>query len=622
MYKHVNLSWLFNLFLPGRQPARSGAVADMNFTIDNATRHATALVQRPYQRRDGIYDEMVGLGTEPGAAWQPILSWFAHNDPNTQATFSRRVERLVFEHFYDPQRAGQGWHLDLMPLVLDTDAWSQIENAAIQRAVLFNHLLTDLYGAQVSFAEGLLPPTLIHSDRSFLRPLHGLSNSSQRLTFLALDFARDLAGNWRIIDAHTETPAGHGFALANRMVVADVLEDLFRKANATRIGPFYQALKNDLIQRAGSADPLIVVLAPGPKDSAFIGHAYMARYMGHKRVQGSDLRVMGNRVFLKTIDGLKEVDLIVRAIEGHKADPLELSEDSFDGPVGLVEACRQAPDVMVNALGTAVVENRGLSGYLNGLSQRFLGEDLLVPDTPRLWLGDAAAREQVLRELDQHVIHDAQEGTGSPGAAASGRMASAMTDAERAKLIEDITFNGNDLVAERQVGFATAPAWTHAGLRPEPYALRVYVAAIGSEFAVMPGGLALSVDEGATVALTSQRSRSRDVWVVSPTKSQPNISLVRLAKKNVRIQRRAQGLESRTADNLFWLGRYVEHADGTLRIIRQTLQRRAADLMALSASPRPIRALQAILQKDSAVPQAAGVNSPSDGLWSALHEFC
>jgi uncharacterized circularly permuted ATP-grasp superfamily protein/uncharacterized alpha-E superfamily protein len=575
-----------------------------------------------YQSLPGVYDEMVGLGATVSPAWQVYADWFAETDLSVQQSYAQKIERLVFENFYDPQRGGHSWRLDLIPLILDQQTWNLVEAAAIQRARLYNHLLADLYGAQTVLSEGLLPSTLIYSDEYFLRPVHGIQPKHGHLTFLALDFARDPAGNWRVIDAHTETPAGHGFALANRTVLAEVAGDLFRQSHALRIGPFYQSLIDDLLKRAGGDDPMIAVLAPSPGASAFVGHSFMARYMGQRRVQGSDLRVVGNRVYLKTIDGLKKIDLLVRAIEGHKADPLELSPEGFEGPVGLVEACRRHPEIIVNAIGTAVVENRGLSGYLPGLARKFLGEDLVVYDTPRLWLGDPVARDEVLASLDRHIIHNTQEGTGSPGEAAPGRSAATLSPDQLAKLETDIHFHGPSLVAERPVGYATAPAWTPEGLRPEPYALRVYVSSIGGEFSVMPGGLALSVDEGATVALTSINARSRDVWVVSEDRVMPNITLTRITAQNATVQRHSQALQSRVADDLFWLGRYCERADWTLRIIRQTLHRSAADLLALSASQRPVKALRAILQQDTTTDNLAAIDAESGSLWSSLNELC
>lgn len=579
--------------------------------------------QLAYAPIAGVYDEMMRANGEIGPAWRVCADWLAQYGAESQLADAQKIERLVFENFFDPQRGRQFWRLDLVPLILDQATWSLIEQAAVQRARLYNRLLADLYGPQTVFSEGLLPAALVQSDESFLRPLQGVLPARGHLTFLALDFARDPIGNWRIIDTHTETPAGHGFALANRMVLSEVSANLFRQSNALRIAPFYQGLIDDLLARPGLDDPMLAVLAPSSNQSSFVGHSFMARYMRQKRVEGSDLRVVGNRVYLKTVDGLQKIDLIVRAIEGHKADPLELAADGFEGTVGLVEACRQNPDMMVNALGTAVVENRGLSGYLGSLAQKFLGEDLALPDTPRLWLGDPQARDEVLANLDQYIIHNAQEGTGSPGEAAPGRSIAGMSEAEMAALETDIRFNGSRLVAERPVGFATAPAWTPDGLLPEHYALRVYVSLIGDSFAVMPGGLALSVDDGSTVALTSTAARSRDVWVVGQDRVLPNISLKRLASRATTVQRSAQALPSRAADNLFWLGRYVERADGTLRVMRQAIQRSAADLLAVSSSQRPIKSLRAILEKESArSADAPAHDGQPDALWELLIELC
>ncbi len=600
-----------------------GPDQEMTSTAPNMVASPPETAEGFYKPQPGTFDEMVAADGSLRPAWGACAEWFRKTSLPYQKGLAQKIERLVYENFSNSTRGGQSWHLDLMPLVFDAEAWAGIERAAIQRARLYNALLADLYGPQESFNQGLIPPALILSDESYLRPMHGVAPERGHLTFLALDFARDPLGNWRIIDAHTETPAGHGFALANRTVLGEVAGTLFRHTQALRIGNFYQDLIEDLLERAGVEDPLIAVLAPPPDSSAFFGHSFMARYMRQKRVQGSDLRVVGNRVYLKTIAGLKKIDLLVRAVEGHKADPLELSPDGFDGPVGLVEACRQDPNIMVNALGTAVVENRGLSGYLSALSQKFLGEELYVPDTPRLWLGDVVAREQVLANLDRHIIHDAQEGTGSPGEAVQGRSSVGMSAKEREALEAEVRFNAARLVAELPVGYATAPAWTPDGLRPEPYALRVYVSNIGGEFQVMPGGLALSIDEGATVALSSSRSMSRDVWVVKPEEAQPSLSLTRITSQHATVQRHSKGLESRAADNLYWLGRYCERADGTLRIIRQTLERSAADLLALSSSQRPIRVLRAILEKEEAHQvNRKTIDAEAASLWSSLTDLC
>ncbi len=619
-------TWLQN-WISGRHKAPLAEPdSEMNSSTSATTTPAPELGNsgQVYQPHPGIFDEMLAADGSVRNGWGPLASWFTNTDPASQLSCAQKIERLVFENFSDPQRGRQLWHLDLIPLVLDRPEWSRIAAAASQRARLYNALLADLYGEQSVFSKGILPPTLVMSDMSYLRPLHGVLPDGGHLTFLALDFARDPQGNWRIIDTHTETPAGHGFALANRMVVAEVFGSLFRQTRATRIGQFYQDLTDDILRRAKGDNPTIAVLAPGPTDAAFVGHSYMARYMGQMRVEGSDLRVVGNRVYLKTVDGLKKIDLLVRAIEGHRADPLELSPDGFDGPVGLVEACRQNSSLMINALGTAVVENRGLSGYLPALSRHFLGEDIALNDSPRIWLGERFAREQVLASLGEYIIHDAQEGTGSPGQAAQGRSVLNLSPEARTRLEDDIRFNGQKLVAECPVGFSTAPAWTPDGLRPEPYALRVFVASIDGEFQVMPGGLALTVDSGATVALSSTQARSRDVWITTDDSLQPTVSLIKIAAQHsTTVQRHAIQLQSRVADNLFWLGRYCERADGILRIVRQTLQRSTADLLAMPSSYRPFAALRRLVEQDEVEGfdfATAAAQSDSSAIW--LNEIC
>ena len=187
-----------------------------------------------------------------------------------------------------------------------------------------------------------------------------------------------------------------------------------------RLAPFFQQLQGALARRAKRMDPTIALLTPGPRHNDFFSHAYLARYLGLLLVEGADLRVTNDQVSLKTLHGLMPIDLIVRCVAGDVADPLELDSSGFAGPVGLLQAIRKQPDVVVNAPGSALAENRGLSAYLPKLAQAVLGEDLLVPDGPRWWLGDAASREHALANLEHMIIRPAHEGTARPGRAIPG----------------------------------------------------------------------------------------------------------------------------------------------------------------------------------------------------------
>ncbi|MGF1649418.1 MAG: circularly permuted type 2 ATP-grasp protein [Hyphomicrobiaceae bacterium] len=573
-----------------------------------------------YRPKPGVFDEMVASDGLVKPAWREVARYFAGLDPSTISGLAQRLQRLTDNTFSDPARGGSAWQVDLVPLMIDKSNWSILERAAHQRARLYDALLADLYGAQTLFANGVLPPELVFNDHSFLRPVHGVTPGAGHLTFLALDFARDETGAWRIIDAHAETPAGHGFVLGNRMVVAEVTGALFRRTKARRIGDFYQRLGDDILRRTQSDQPIVAMLATSPTHSAFVGNAFMARYMSHVRVHGSDIRIVGQVPYLKTINGLQKIDLLIRAVDGHRADPLELDPAGFEGPVGLVSACRHNPDLMINALGSATIENRGLSGYLQPVATALLGEQVEIFDSPRLWLGDAVARQHVLANLDDYVILETQEGTGRPGQAAQGRNSKDMTPAERRALEAEIQVRASFLVAEMPKGFSTAPRWSEAGIVPASFAVRVFVAKIGGAFTVMPGGLALNVDAGSTVALSSAAARSHDVWVGLDEVLSQAPSLKRVAAEQRPVQRRALGLQSRVADDLFWLGRYVERADGTLRVIRQTLEREISEVHDAGAMRISLAAIRSVLEQGEgghALNETGAVGSMLMAAWLA-----
>ena len=534
------------------------------------------------------YDELVAPDGSIRPHWQPLIAFLDKQGAAKSHATSERIQRRIVENglaldgFSDPDNAEQPWHLDLIPFVLSSAEFSLLEQACIQRAHLYEAILGDLYGKQQLLAEGLLPPGLVFNDPAFLRPLHGIGYDVPRLTFLALDFARDKDGQWHVIDAHTETLAGHGYALANRVVLADVCSQLFRLCNSRRISAFYQELAQELTTRAGSNASNIAILGPSPDHETYLSHAYMARYLGYLLIEGADLKVVGDQVFHKTLAGLQNIDLLVRAVEAGKSDPLELDPGGFLGPSGLVQSIRRNPSLMANALGTAIVENRGLPTYLPALCQHFLGEDLVIPDTPRIWLGEAEARQQVIADFDSYLIRSAYEATARPGHAERARAPAALEDVSRVALISELELNGASYVAQKGMPLATAPVWTAQGLSPKPTAIRLFAVSAADGVVVMPGGLAMVVDQDNSVGLTSHAGQSSDVWVTGTEPQGPHYSRWRISEEESQVQRVGARLPSRIADNLYWLGRYIERADWTMRVMRNALNRGDEDL-------RPIR---------------------------------
>lgn len=543
-----------------------------------------------YRRPDATYDELLDEQDRPRAHWQTFIDTFAGLTPREHAARAHRIDRqvretgLVHDIFADPDRELAQWRLNLTPFVISASEWRWLERALDQRARLAAALLRDIYGSQRLMREGALPASMIFADPAFLRACQGIEPSDGLLQFCAFDIARGPDGNWRIIDTHAETPAGIGYAVANRVMLADVSDDLFTACGARRIATHFRQLQDALLSRNGQGDPAMAVLTPGPDHDDYFSHAYLARYLGVHLVEGGDLRVIGDHVYLKTLEGLKPVDGLIRCIEGARSDPLELDPGAFDGPVGLLNACRKTPTLCSNAIGTAIIENRGLGGYLPHLCRKLLGEDLMLCDAPRWWLGDSCARGHVDGRLDDMIIRRVREGTGRPGQAERGLLVSELPASERQTLLQDFAMRSAGLVAELPVGFGTMPRFGANGLEPQSVALRLFVGATKDGFNVMPGGVALAVDSSSAVALSASSGETHDVWVLADEPEKPHISLWSAQHYTARIDRAQRSLQSRVADNLFWLGRYLERADWTMRVIRSALTLRSQTHFGSSAS--------------------------------------
>jgi uncharacterized circularly permuted ATP-grasp superfamily protein/uncharacterized alpha-E superfamily protein len=554
--------------------AAAGA-AQMELLLDGYRQHAGS-------EAGGGYDELLDGQGQSRQNWWPLLAQLAAIPPTERATAARRIERRVretgiaYDVFADPTKATAGWQLDLMPVMISAAEWRWLAAALTQRARLFDCLLADVYGAQSLMRQGLIPPELVFADHAYLRPARGIippSSPGGWLQFYAADLARGTDGQWRVIDNHTETLAGLGFALANRVVHTQVAGDLFKACNGVRLAPFFQAVRSALSAKAGRDGARIVLLTPGAQHPDYFSHVYLARYLGLLLVEGQDLRTKSGSVYLKTLEGLQEIDAIIRCVDGSTCDPLELNPSGFHGPAALLRAARERPSLVVNPIGSALAQNRGLGAYLPALCRHCLDEDLMLADAPRMWLGDAAARRHVVQDLEGLVIRAAQEGTGRPGQAALGRDSRTMARAERESLLAEIAMRGSTLVAEEKIGFSTAPVFTDAGMVPKPFAMRLFVSQTADGFQAMPGGLAMTVDPERAVALTAADGQTRDVWVVSDASVAPHVSLWRPTLETVRIERTQRVIQSRVADNLFWLGRYCERADWTLRVLRSGLRR-------------------------------------------------
>lgn len=559
------------------------------------------------------HDEMIDAQGVVRPHWRGLLHELESILPEERRARAEALDKRVnqigiaYDIFADPTAQRQRWTVDLAPLIISVDEWRWLETALQQRARLFDAILADIYGAQSLMRRGIIPPTLVFADPAFMRASLGAAPPGGHLQFYAADLARGHDGMWRVIDSHTETPAGVGSALANRVAHTHIAGDIFKAINARRVAAFFQDMQNNIARRSNRSAPRVALLTPGPHHEDYFSHAYLARYLGYLLVEGNDLRTAGDRIYLKTLEGLKEIDVIVRCVEGRTCDPIELDPTGFGGPVGLMQVVRQTPDLVVNSIGAAVVQNRGLGAYLPKLARHLLGEELMLADTPRLWLGDAQARAQALASPDKIVIRKTQEGAGRPGRADLGRSPASLEAGARELLLRESELHGERLVAEHKLGFGTTPSFNDGRLQPAPFAVRLFVTRGLNGFTVMPGGLAMTIDPSNALGLSAPEGRTRDVWIAADGSMPHHTSLWRPTVEAAHVERSQRVTQSRAADDLYWLGRYSERADWSMRVLRSAIQRQQEDGLPVEGQIAARRCLEVLLtDKPNATPPHHG----------------
>jgi uncharacterized circularly permuted ATP-grasp superfamily protein/uncharacterized alpha-E superfamily protein len=477
---------------------------------------------------------------------------------------------ITYNIYGDPRGMERPWQLDPIPFVIAPEEWRTLEAGLIQRATLLSRILADCYGPQDLIRSRWLSPALVFAQPDFLRPCHNLRMPENNfLHFYAADLARSPDGRWWVVSDRTQIPTGAGYALANRLVTSRILPEAFRDNHVHRLAGYFQEVQHTLARLAPrkSDNARVVMLTPGPHNETYFEQAYLARYLGYLLVEGQDLTVRDNRVFLKTLSGLDRVDVILRRVDDDFCDPLELRNDSMLGVPGLVEAQRAGNVAIANALGSGLLQSPAFMAFLPGLCRHLLGEELKLPSAATWWCGQDSARKYVLENLDRLVVKPAFRSHGRAGDSEKPPGAD-----EREALRRRIEFDPDLFVAQERVEWSTAPSWNDGGLVPRPVALRVFLVSSDGGYSVMPGGLTrVSPDPSAFISMQRGGS-SKDTWITSGVPVEET-TLLYASSQHLDLRRTGNNLPSRLADNFFWLGRYSERADETARLLRSTLRR-------------------------------------------------
>ncbi|MBX3580465.1 MAG: circularly permuted type 2 ATP-grasp protein [Rhizobiaceae bacterium] len=527
-----------------------------------------------YRPIEGVLDEMVDAHGEPRPAWRQFIAAIEElGAEELQARFARADQYLrdsgVYYRVYDRDGANEReWPLAHVPLLVEDAEWTEISAGLTERANLFEAICADIYGENRLIGDGLLPPGLIASSPEYLRPFAGVKPAGGHfLHFCAFDLGRGPDGRWWVLGDRMQAPSGAGFALENRVATTRALSDIYGDMHVHRLAGFFRRFRDALTGMAGEPAGRAAILTPGPLNETYYEHAYIARYLGIMLLEGEDLTVTNGRLMVRTVSGLKPVTVLWRRLDAAFADPLEMRAESRIGTPGLSEAIRAGTVTAVNALGSGILETRALAAFLPGIAQALVGKPLDLPSVATWWCGNEADRRQVLENFDRMMIGPSLS-TRLPFEDDGKTVLGSSLDAEaRAKLVASVKADGAAFVGQEAVTLSTAPVFIGGFLEPRPASLRVYLARTPDGWVIMPGGFARIGSSHDNTAIAMQRGgQAADVWVVSQS---PVRHETLLPDDRDGFKRNLPGtLPSRAAENLMWLGRYIERSEDTTRILR------------------------------------------------------
>ncbi len=527
-----------------------------------------------YRPIPGVPDELVDAQGAMRPGWAGLIGHMSGLTPAELAeAFARGDQHLAdsgvfFRKYGDKTGAGRDWPFSAVPIILTEAEWGDISAGLIQRADLLEQVVADIYGDNRLVAEGHLPASLIAENPEWLRPLVGVRpRSGHYLHFMGFEIGRGPDGGWWVLSDRTDAPSGAGFALENRVAATRVFPEVYGQTNVHRLAGFFRAFRDALEKLRRDPGSRVGILTPGALTDTYYEQAYIARYLGMTLLEGEDLTVENGQLWVRTVEGLAPVEVLWRRMDGIWADPLELREDSQLGTPGLISAVRQGHVSMVNALGVGVLETQALMAFLPKISRVLTGKGLLIPNVATWWCGQPTELAHVLAHAARMMIGPAMATRMPFETAAVHAIAGRMRGSDDADLHDWLADNAGGLVGKELATLSTTPVYENGALVPRPMTLRVFLARTPDGWQVMPGGFARIGASTDTTAISMRHGGTvADVWVVSDTPVNPVSMLEPLPSGFARAK--ADPLPSRAADNLFWLGRYIERTEGLLRLVR------------------------------------------------------
>ncbi len=482
-----------------------------------------------------------------------------------------RENGVTYNVYGDPDGSNRPWQLDPIPLLVSHEEWRNIELGLVERAELLNLIFADIYGPRELVRKGLLPADLLFNHSGFFRACDKVKLLSKRqLILYAADLARGPDGRMWVLGDRTQAPSGAGYALENRSAMSRVFPNIFRDTRVERLDGFFQSLRQGLQQIAPQNfdTPNVVILTPGPLNETFFEHAYLASHLGYPLVQGDDLTVRDGFVWLKSLSGLQRVDVILRRVDDSFCDPLELRDDSRLGIPGLLEVARRNNVAIANPLGSSVLESPGLLPFLPNISKHFFGKRLSLPSAATWWCGQSRELNYVLQNLDKLIIKHISRGT------MTSVIYNRLSKQQLAEWRDRIRANPAFFVGQEHESFSTAPTLVQGNLEPRLTLLRCFMVAKDDGYNLMPGGLTRSAVNKDDLLVSNQSGAiSKDTWIITGENQHQKHATDSIKSNFLATGIYTNTLPSRVAENLFWVGRYAERTEGSIRLLRATIKK-------------------------------------------------
>ncbi len=477
-------------------------------------------VSAPFTEYDfgKAYDEMFRPNGRPRSHYRPLYAQLL-NLPADDLQRSKREadlsffnQGITFTVYGKKEGTERIFPHDLLPRIITSIEWEQIERGLTQRITALNLFLKDVYHEQRILKDGIVPGEVIYTCKHFRRQMRGVKVPRDvYVSVVGTDLIRLPDGNFVVLEDNLRVPSGVSYMLTSRKVMKQIFPALFRKCGVRPIEQYSQALLSTLRSLApeGRSTPNIVLLTPGVYNSAYFEHAFLARQMGIELVEGRDLVVHDNFVYTRTTSGLQRIDVIYRRVDDDFLDPLAFRSDSSLGAAGLFNAYRAGNVVLANALGTGVADDKAIYAYVPKIIRYYLNEDPIINNVETFLMTDDVQRAHVCDHLEKYVVKAVGE-SGGYGMLIGPHSTAEQRDEFRERILAD----PRNYIAQPTLMLSTAPCFMDGAIEPRHVDLRPYVL-FGEKVTIVPGGLTrVALNKGSLVVNSSQGGGSKDTWVL------------------------------------------------------------------------------------------------------------